>query len=83
MDMNSNSKVMMDFVRLETEVRQKAQEYLDDISEANLKAFAESTKYVAQSILENYFLSVDDIYTLKTSKYLINLSIFMMGIVRR
>ena len=63
MDINSNSKVMMDFVRLETEVRQKAQEYLDDISEANLKAFAESTKYVAQSILENYFLSVDDIYT--------------------
>lgn len=63
MDINSNSKVMMDFVRLETEVRQKAQEYLDDISEANLKAFAESTKYVAQSILENYFLSVDDIYS--------------------
>lgn len=28
MDINSNSKVMMDFVRLETEVRQKAQEYL-------------------------------------------------------
>ena len=48
MDITSNSKVMMDFVRLETEVRQKAQEYLDDISEANLKAFAESTKYVAQ-----------------------------------
>ncbi len=63
MDLNSNSKVMMDFVRLETEVRQKAQEYLADISEANLKAFAESTKYIAQSILENYFLSVDDIYT--------------------
>lgn len=63
MDLNSNSKVMMDFVRLETEVRQKAHEYLDDISEANLKAFAESTKYIAQSILENYFLSVDDIYT--------------------
>lgn len=61
--MNSNSKVMMDFVRLETEVRQKAHEYLDDISEANLKAFAESTKYIAQSILENYFLSVDDVYT--------------------
>ena len=63
MDMNSNLKVMMDFVRLDTEVRQEAQEYLDDISEANLKAFAESTKYIAQSILENYFLSVDDIYT--------------------
>lgn len=63
MDTNSNSKVMMDVVRLETEVRQKAQKYLDDISEANLKAFAESTKYIAQSVLENYFLAVDDLYT--------------------
>ena len=63
MDMNSNSKIMMDIVRLETEVRQKAKEYLDDISEENLKSFAESTKYIAQSILENYFLSIDDIYS--------------------
>ena len=54
---------MMDIVRLEIEVRQKAKEYLDDISEENLKSFAESTKYIAQSILENYFLSVDDIYS--------------------
>jgi hypothetical protein len=53
----------MDVVRLETEVRQKALEYLDDISEGNLKAFAESTKNIAQSVLENYFLAVDDIYT--------------------
>lgn len=53
----------MDIVRLEIEVRQKAKEYLDDISEENLKSFAESTKYIAQSILENYFLSVDDIYS--------------------
>ena len=63
MDLYSNSKVMMDVARLETEVRQKAQEYLDDISEANLKAFAESTKYIAQSVLENYFLAVDNLYT--------------------
>lgn len=63
MDINSNSKVMMDLVRLNTEVRQKAKEYLDDITESNLKAFAESTKYIAQSILENYFLAIDDIYT--------------------
>lgn len=63
MDSNFNSKVMMDIVRLETEVRQKSKEYLDDISECNLREFAESTKYIAQSILENYFLAVDDIYT--------------------
>ena len=63
MDLFLISKVMMDVVRLETEIRQKAQEYLDDISEDNLKAFAESTKFIAQSILENYILAVDDIYT--------------------
>lgn len=63
MDTNFNSMVMMDIVRLETEIRQKAKEYLDDISEDNLKAFAESTKYIAQSVLENYFLTVDDLYT--------------------
>jgi hypothetical protein len=63
MDTNFDNIIMMDVVRLETEVRQKAQEYLDDISEGNLKAFAESTKNIAQSVLENYFLAVDDIYT--------------------
>lgn len=63
MDTNFRNTIMMDVVRLETEVRQKALEYLDDISEGNLKAFAESTKNIAQSVLENYFLAVDDIYT--------------------
>lgn len=63
MDTNFRNIIMMDVVRLETEVRQKALEYLDDISEGNLKAFAESTKNIAQSVLENYFLAVDDIYT--------------------
>ena len=63
MDTNFRNIITMDVVRLETEVRQKALEYLDDISEGNLKAFAESTKNIAQSVLENYFLAVDDIYT--------------------
>lgn len=63
MDSNSNSKVMMDLVRLDTEVRQKAKEYLNDITQDNLKAFAESTKFIAQSTLENYFLAIDDLYT--------------------
>lgn len=63
MDTNFNGKKKMDFVRLKTEIRQKAKDYLDDISEDNLKSFAESTKYIAQSVLENYFLAVDDLYT--------------------
>jgi len=63
MDSNFKNIIMMDVVRLETKVRQNAQKYLDDISEGNLKAFAESTKIIAQSVLENYFLAVDDIYT--------------------
>lgn len=64
MDLNFNNNViMMDYIRLETEIRRKAQEYLDDISEGNLKAFVESAKYIAKSVLENYFLSIDDVYT--------------------
>ncbi len=53
----------MDIVRLEKDIRQKAKEYLDDINEANLKAFAESTKFIAQSVLEDYFFKVDKLYT--------------------
>ena len=63
MDTNSNPKVMPDIVRLETEVRKKAKDYLMEITEDNLKDFAESTKNIAQAVLENYFLAVDDIYT--------------------
>ena len=54
---------MVDLVRLEEEVRAKATEYLEDITEENLKAFAESTKSIAQSVLENFYFAVDDLYT--------------------
>lgn len=53
----------MDLYRLETEVHQKAKEYLEEINEENLKTFAESTKLIAQSVLEEYFLEVDRQYT--------------------
>ncbi len=49
--------------RLETEVRQKAKEYLEEINEENLKTFAESTKLIAQSVFEEYILEVDRQYT--------------------
>lgn len=54
---------MVDLVRLEEEVRAKAAEYLNDITEENLRAFAESTKFIAQSVLEKYYFDVDDLYT--------------------
>ena len=53
----------MDLYRLETEVRQKAKEYLEEINEENLKTFAESTKLIAQSVFEEYILEVDRQYT--------------------
>ncbi len=59
MEQLSKSHVMMDYVRLEKEVRQKAKEYLGEITEDNLKSFAESTKYIAQSVFEKYYLEVD------------------------
>lgn len=54
---------MIDIVSLETKVRAKAKEYLDDINEDNLKSFAEATKTIAQSILENYFFEIDRLYS--------------------
>lgn len=54
---------MVDLVRLDEEVRAKAAEYLDDITEENLKAFAESTKFIAQSVFEKFYFDVDDLYT--------------------
>lgn len=53
----------IDLYRLETEVRQKAKEYLEKINEENLKTFAESTKLIAQSVFEEYILEVDRQYT--------------------
>lgn len=63
MNSKSANNVMMDLVRLETEVRKKAKIYLDRVTEDSLKDFAESTKNIAHSVLENYFLTVDDVYT--------------------
>lgn len=54
---------MIDLVSLDTKVRAKAEEYLDDINEDNLKSFAESTKAIALSVLENYFFEIDRLYS--------------------
>lgn len=53
----------MNLYRLETEVGQKAKEFLEEINEENLKTFAESTKLIAQSVFEEYILEVDRQYT--------------------
>jgi len=55
--------IKIDIVRLETEVRAKAKEYLEIVSEESLRNFAESTKIIAESVLEDYFFKVDDFYT--------------------
>lgn len=63
MESNTRNKVKVDSLRLDEEVRAKAAEYLDDITEENLKAFAESTKIIAQAVLEKFYFAVDDLYT--------------------
>lgn len=68
MDSSTRNKIMVDLVRLEKEVRAKAVEYLEDISEGNLKAFAESTKFIAQSVLEKFYFDIDDLYTVGVLK---------------
>lgn len=61
--MVSDFDLKIDLYRLETEVRQKAKEYLEEIKEENLKTFVESTKLIAQSVFEEYILEVDRQYT--------------------
>lgn len=61
--MANDFDLKMDLYRLETEVRQKAKEFLEEINEENLKTFAESTKLIAQSVFEEYILEVDRQYT--------------------
>lgn len=63
MEFNTRNNVKVDLTRLEAEVRAKAAEYLDDITEENLKAFAESTKFIAQSVFEKFYFDIDDHYT--------------------
>ena len=63
MEFNTRNKVMVDLLRLDEEVRAKAAEYLDDITEENLKDFAKSTKIIAQAVLEKFYFAVDDLYT--------------------
>lgn len=62
MELNFNN-IKIDYARLEAEVRQKAQVYLDSISEENLKAFIDSTRFIAYSVIEDYYFTVDDYYT--------------------
>lgn len=58
-----NNMILMDYIRLESEVRKNAADYLEVINEENLRSFTESTKFVTLSVLENYFLSIDELYS--------------------
>ena len=54
---------MIDYVELETNVRKNAEDYLSDITEDNLRAFAESTRSIAKIVLEKFYFAVDDLYS--------------------
>lgn len=57
------NKFNIDYVRLETVVREKAQLYLEEITENSLQDFANAVKFEAKSVLENYYFSIDKFYT--------------------
>ncbi len=57
------NKFDFDFVRLETEIRKLEKDYLTEITEENVKYFSESTKMIAEMVLENYFLEIDNHYS--------------------
>lgn len=53
----------MDQRRLIEDVKSKAKDYLDDISEESLYSFIEQAKYIAKTVLENYFFEIDKLYS--------------------
>lgn len=62
MESNTKNVIMIDYVELETNVRRNAEDYLSDITEDNLRAFAESTKSIAKIVLEKFYFAVDELY---------------------
>ena len=57
------NKFNIDYVRLETAVREKAQLYLEEITEDSLQDFANAVKFETKSVLENYYFGIDKFYT--------------------
>ena len=62
MESNTKNVIMIDYVELETNVRKNAEGYLTDITEDNLRSFAESTKLIAKIVLEKFYFAVDELY---------------------
>lgn len=57
-----NDVIMLDFLKLKKEIKEKASEYLDEVTEENLNDFIRAAKFIAQEVLENYFFSIEDHY---------------------
>ena len=62
MESNTKNVIMINYVELETNVRKNAEGYLTDITEDNLRSFAESTKLIAKIVLEKFYFAVDELY---------------------
>jgi len=72
MDANYKFPILMDYIRLETEVRQKAQEYLDDdVSDDNLKSFVESRMEIGIVVQMKMILQTCK-HTMRGKKLIVN-----------
>lgn len=61
--MDTNTYPDMDFGAFKMAILEKANLLLKDVSEENLKYFAEETKKIAESAMEQYAFKVYDLYT--------------------
>lgn len=59
----AKNNISIDYARLETEVCEKAEDYLVSLSAEDITEFYESAKFIAQSICESYFLAIDGLYS--------------------
>lgn len=60
---NPNFSSFLDIAKLEADVLEKAELFLSDITEDNLKAFSDEVKKIAEGTLQKYVFKVCDWYT--------------------
>ena len=60
---NSDMATVLNYTRLEKEIRAKALTDLATLNEDNIRSFSEATKLIAISVLEEYIFTIDDLYS--------------------
>ena len=60
---NNDMATVLDYTSLEKEIRKKALTDLATLNEESIRSFSEATKLIALSFLEEFYFTIDDLYS--------------------